>query len=394
MHISALSGSSSSGLGVQFDWDDPEELLQHLAVRTHFTGSDEQALAKQQQHEQYMRELLEFLQYCKAAAAAEAAALAARQQLAGSSSSSNMQRLIEAAAAAAFEFMPSPAASAAGFSSAEFATQLSAWQLFNQFDASKPELANALRTAGPYTNLMMACELWEDSAWQQSDGASSFRRLLWSLLQQLKPSVQPFYQQMLAASKGSRSEAGKPPHQPGSSSSSSEDIVNEAPPELWEAVGASIAADLILVPPAFRDLLATGWTGGAGRLPPAVASSGSSVAVAAATAAAAADAASSAEEQQRSAAAARLLVVQYARTLRRSSELVSVCRAAAIHVCRGVKFDRTRPWLAVLLVCWLRKHHIWFWNGLLPFLFCVCLCVFAPLAVERLLLEYVTALFK
>ncbi|WIA21283.1 hypothetical protein OEZ85_000516 [Tetradesmus obliquus] len=95
-------------------------------------------------------------------------------------------------------------------------------------------------------------------------------------------------------------------------------MVNDAGPEFWEAVGGSIASDLILIPPAFRDLLGSGWAGGSGRLPAAAASSRSRVAAAAA-AAAAAEAAGSAAEQQQSAAAARMLVVQYARTLRRST---------------------------------------------------------------------------
>jgi hypothetical protein len=327
MHVGGLgSSSSSNAAGVQVQWDDPQQLLQHLSVRVHFTGSEEDALSKQQRHMQTMQQLLQFQQHCQAAAAAHAAAPAAaqqqqQQQQHRQQGASTMQCLADAAAAAAAA--ASPASTTAAVDDASYLSLLSSWLLFDHTDIG---LADQLLTLDPaqqqhYNTLLQSWELWQVAAWQQMDSITSFRGLLWSLLQQLKPSVQQWYQQMATSS--SAAAPNQQQQHGGSSSSSSVDMVNDAPPDLWEAVGGSIASDLIVIPPAFRDLLGSGWAGGAGRLPPAVASSGSQVAVAAA-AAAAADAAGSAEEQQQSAAAARMLVVQYARSLRRiQDEVVS-----------------------------------------------------------------------
>jgi chemotaxis protein histidine kinase CheA len=321
-HVMQMYVGTSNRDAAAVQWDDPDDVLQHVSVRVHFTGTDEDASQLQQMYEHGVQQLVEFVQHCKAAAAAQAAALAAGQQqqqqmrLQGKqpnpSSSSSMQWLVDAAAAAAAAHCQDSAA---------VIRNATPFLLFDQ--TYQPDDSLYFQQQQQEQQLLQAWDLFKEASLQDHDGPSSFRGLLWGLLRQLKPSVLPWYQQMAAANKqGGSAPSTTQQQQQQAGSSSSVDMVNDAPADLWEAVGGSIASDLILIPPAFRDLLGSGWAGGSGRLPPAVASSGSCMAVAAATAAAADAAERQPEEQQRSAAAARMLVVQYARTLRRSNSAV------------------------------------------------------------------------
>ncbi|KAF8071336.1 abcC3 [Scenedesmus sp. PABB004] len=125
-------------------------------------------------------------------------------------------------------------------------------------------------------------------------GPASFRSLLWDVLCAVKPSAQRRYEAWAAAS--AAQEAGAA----GGSDDAAPPVPHAALPELWHALGASVAHDLLLVPPAMRDLLSSGWAAGAGRLREG------------APGGAGGDAGSDA-------AGARMLVVQLARAVRRRS---------------------------------------------------------------------------
>jgi hypothetical protein len=178
-------------------------------------------------------------------------------------------------------------------------------------------------------------------------GQSSTRSLLWQLLSQGKPSAVQWFQHAVeqqqhrqqqqqqqqhgahsSSASGSSAKAPKATSKASSSASASASasvrtrqeagaaavaaalaVPDSTSVQLWRVMGGSLASELLLVPPAFRDLLGNDWAAGAGRLGPADSSSSS---------------------DGEASAAARLLVVQYARAARR--QFVQVRTAA----CPGV----------------------------------------------------------
>jgi hypothetical protein len=130
------------------------------------------------------------------------------------------------------------------------------------------------------------------AALEGTAGNDSYRQLLWDVLQALKPSVVPWYsalakqqqqqqqQQSCVEDEGLNAAAAdlcgdvataSSEHKPDGSDQSAAaaaapSIADQTLPELWEAVCGSIACDVIVVPPAVRDLLGNGWAGGQGRL--------------------------------------------------------------------------------------------------------------------------------
>jgi hypothetical protein len=125
-------------------------------------------------------------------------------------------------------------------------------------------------------------------AQQQQEGVD-IRGLLWTLLCQVKPGACPWYQ--LAAQQ--QQQAGK-----GGTAGAPASVPASTGRRLWSTLTASLAADLLLVPPSIRDMVGNNWAAGAGRL-------------------AAPGTDSTSSSSSNSGTAARMLAVQYARAARR-----------------------------------------------------------------------------